>query len=51
MMAVPIVENDVTSVTFMSYNPTGLDSSFKCRFTNDICTELDVDFLSVQEHF
>ena len=38
--------NDIASVTFMSYNPTGLDSSMKCRFTNSICEELDVDFLS-----
>ena len=42
--------NDIASVTFMSYNPTGLDSSMKCRFTNSICEELDVDFLSIQEH-
>ena len=38
--------NEIASVTFMSYNPTGLDSSMKCRFTNSICEELDVDFLS-----
>ena len=41
----------VTAVTFMSYNPTGLDSSVKCRFSNKICDELDVDFFAVQEHF
>ena len=41
----------VATVTFMSYNPTGLDSTIKCRFTNDICDEYDVDFLSIQEHF
>ena len=40
-----------TSVTFMSYNPTGLDSTVKCRFSNDICSEYDVDFLAIQEHF
>ena len=40
-----------TSVTFMSYNPTGLDSVAKCRFSNDICSEYDVDFLAIQEHF
>ena len=41
----------VAAVTFMSYNPTGLDSTVKCRFSNDICEEYDVDFLSIQEHF
>ena len=35
----------------MSYNPTGLDSTVKCRFSNDICEEYDVDFLTIQEHF
>ena len=35
----------------MSYNPTGLDSTVKCRFSNSICSEYDVDFLAVQEHF
>ena len=40
-----------TTVTFMSYNPTGLDSTVKCRFSNDICNEYDVDFLAIQEHF
>ena len=42
---------EVASVTFMSYNPTGLDSSVKCRFSNDIIEEYDVDFFSIQEHF
>ena len=40
-----------TTVTFMSYNPTGLDSTAKCRFSNDIVDEYNVDFLSIQEHF
>ena len=35
----------------MSYNPTGLDSEIKCRFSNNVCEEYDVDFLSIQEHF
>ena len=35
----------------MSYNPTGLDSSLKCSFSNIVCDEYDVDFLSIQEHF
>ena len=41
---------EVETVTFMSYNPTGLDSTFKCRFLSNICEENDVDFVSVQEH-
>ena len=44
-------EEEGATVTFMSYNPTGLDSTIKCRFRNDICDEYDVDFLSIQEHF
>ena len=39
------------NVTFMSYNPTGLNSTIKCRFISDICDEHDVDFISIQEHF
>ena len=34
----------------MSYNPTGLDSTFKCRFLSSVCDENDVDFVSIQEH-
>ena len=37
-------------VTFLSYNSTGLDS-LKVQFSHDICSEYDVDFLSIQEHF
>ena len=51
---IPEKENkngEVASVTFMSYNPTGLDSTAKCRFINDIVEENDVDFISIQEHF
>ena len=44
-------EERVATVTFMSYNPTGLDSTVKCSFCNDICEEYDVDFLAIQEHF
>ena len=43
-------DTEVTSVTFMSYNSTGL-SSVKCRWICDICDEFDVDYLSLQEHF
>ena len=38
------------SVTFMSYNSTGLDSA-KIRFSIDLCDEYEVDFLALQEHF
>ena len=44
-------QEEVASVTFMSYNPTGLDSTVKCRFINNICAEYDVDFIAIQEHF
>ena len=42
---------DDAAVTFMSYNPTGMDSTIKCRISNDISVEYNVDFLSIQEHF
>lgn len=38
------------SVSFMSYNSTGLDSA-KIKFSNDLCDEYEIDFLSLQEHF
>ena len=38
------------TVTFMSYNSTGLDS-VKVKFSLDICEIYGVDFLSIQEHF
>ena len=38
------------SVTFLSYNTTGLDS-VKVKFSLDICEEYDVNFLAIQEHF
>ena len=38
------------SVSFMSYNSTGLDSA-KIKFSNDLCDEYDIDFLALQEHF
>ena len=47
----PVQKEEVTSVTFMSYNPTGLNSTAKCRFSNIVCNDYQVDFLSVQEHF
>ena len=42
---------EVATVTFMSYNPTGIDSTAKCRLINDIVEENNVDFISIQEHF
>ena len=41
---------EVTPVTFMSYNSTGI-SSVKRKWICDICDELDVDYLAIQEHF
>ena len=41
---------DDETVTFMSYNSTGLDS-VKIKFSLDICENYDVDFLAIQEHF
>ena len=37
-------------VTFVSYNPTGLDIA-KINWVKDIVTEFGVDFFSIQEHF
>ena len=41
---------EVTPVTFMSYNSTGINS-VKCKWISDICDEFDVDYLTIQEHF
>ena len=38
------------SVNFMIYNPTGLDK-IKSRWTNQFAQTLNVDFISIQEHF
>ena len=38
------------TVTFMSYNSTGL-SSAKCQWIQEICDKNDVDYISIQEHF
>ena len=43
-------KEEVHSVTFMSYNSTGI-SSVKCNFICDICDEYNVDYLAIQEHF
>ena len=50
-MSPTTVQQEVaSSVTFMSYNSTGL-SSVKCQLIQEICDEKDVDYLSIQEHF
>ena len=50
-MASTTDQQEVTnSVTFMSYNPTGL-SSVKCQWLQEVCDENDVDYISIQEHF
>ena len=43
-------EPEVTHVTFMSYNSTGINS-VKCKWICDICEEFDVDYFAIQEHF
>ena len=35
---------------FMIYNMTGADS-YKCPFVNEICSENNIDFCGLQEHF
>ena len=42
--------NHANIVTFMSYNPTGINS-LKAKWIVEICEENNVDYLSVQEHF
>ena len=49
-MALTNKQSEVTTVTFMSYNSTGI-SSVKCKWICDICDEYDVDYLAIQEHF
>ena len=51
MMAPTTMCREVDSATFMSYNPTGIDNPVKCSWLNDVCSEYEVDFLSIQEHF
>ena len=43
-------DSEATSVTFMSYDSTGLNS-VKYKWICDICEEFDVDYISIQEHF
>ena len=38
------------TVTFMIYNPTGLDK-VKAKWTNEFARTLNIDFISIQEHF
>ena len=50
-MALTNMEQEVApTVTFMSYNSTGL-SSVKCQWVQEISSENDVDYISIQEHF
>ena len=50
-MAPTNMEQEVaTTVTFMSYNSTGLNS-VKCQWVQELSSENDVDFISIQEHF
>ena len=50
-MAPTTVQEEVaSSVTFMSYNSTGLNS-VKCQWIQEICDEYDMDYISIQEHF
>ena len=46
-----VMEKEVDSSTFMSYNSIGIDNPVKCSWLNNICDEYNVDFLSIQEHF
>ena len=41
---------EVPSVTFLSYNSTGMNS-VKAQWTNEICRDLDVEYCAIQEHF
>ena len=39
------------TVQFVSYNPTGLDASFKTQWTREFMHTFKIDFVSFQEHF
>ena len=39
------------TVQFASYNPTGLDSSFKTQWTRELLGTFKVDYVCFQEHF
>ena len=50
-MALTNSEQEVMdTVTFMSYNSTGMNM-VKCQWINEICSENNVDYLAIQEHF
>ena len=49
-MAPPQQSDAVTSVTFMSYNSTGMNS-IKAQWLNEACDDLEVDYCALQEHF
>ena len=41
---------EVPSVTFVSYNSTGMNS-IKAQWTNELCRDLEADYCAIQEHF
>ena len=49
-MAVTDPSEEVPSVTFMSYNSTGMNS-VKANWTNEMCRDLEADYCAIQEHF
>ena len=49
-MAVTDPSEEVPSVTFMSYNSTGMNS-VKAKWTTEMCQDLEVDYCAIQEHF
>ena len=49
-MAATSPAQEVPSVSFMSYNSTGMNT-IKAQWTNDTLEDLDVDYCALQEHF
>ena len=45
-----MTQDDQSEVSFMTYNMTGADA-YKCKFVRDICSEFDIQFCCLQEHF
>jgi len=48
-MAPTIIQPEVATITFLSYNSTGMDT-LKTAFINEICQDYDADFINIQEH-
>ena len=38
------------TVNFLSYNPTGLDSVVKAKWTRELLCSMNIQFVSIQEH-